>query len=420
MRKFIGRHSAVTKCVALLLAVVMMAVCAGCDHLSGAAVLAEAAEIKGKQDVPQDFEEFAKGYLPYAFELLRQVRGTTDGTTVLSPFSMMYAVGMAENGAGSETLAEFEKLFGMKREVMNEFLSEMIAWSESEDYLTVSNSVWIQENFAENVRKEFLDICAKKYYASVLKAPFDESTIRDVNNWISDHTDKMIQNMLDRLDAGAVMLLVNAILFDQKWEKPFEKKETLKNEPFNDKDGNKLRTENLMVGTEQGSYYRDELCTVVDKYYEDGWFSMRILVPEKGVSVDELLTALTPEYWNKIDFYENRKNAKITLMLPSFTEETRCEEIIPVLQKMGLNLPFVPSADFSGITDPSCLYISRIIHQAKIEVSEEGTRAAAATVVEMSKSMAPVESEHITVRADHPFVYAIDFCGIPIFLGTFE
>ena len=122
MRKFIGRHSAVTKCVALLLAVVMMAVCAGCNHLSGAAVLAEAAEIEGKQDVPQDFEEFAKGYLPYAFELLRQVRGTTDGTTVLSPFSMMYAVGMAENGAGSETLAEFEKLFGMKREVMNEFL----------------------------------------------------------------------------------------------------------------------------------------------------------------------------------------------------------------------------------------------------------------------------------------------------------
>ena len=412
------RHSLVTKLTALLLAVVMMAVCSGCSHLAGAEALAEAEEIKGKHEAP-DGSDFAEGYVPYALELLRKVRETTGGSTVISPLSVMYAVGMAENGAGGETLAEFEKLFGMKREDMNEFLSQMIAWSQGEKYLTVSNSVWIKDDYAENVRKEFLDLCAKKYYASVLKAPFDDSTIRDVNTWISDHTDKMILNMLDRLDADSVMLLVNAILFDQKWEKPFDKDATLKDESFFDKDGNKLRAVNLMVGSAGGSYYRDELCTVVDKYYEDGLFSMRILVPEQGVGVDELMAALTPEYWNKIGNYENRNRAKVTLQLPSFTSETKCEAL-PVLQKMGVNLPFTPAADFSGITDPSDLFISRIIHQAKIEVSEEGTKAAAATIVEMTKAAAPMEEEHIIVRADHPFVYTIDYCGIPVFLGTFE
>jgi serpin B len=90
-----------------------------------------------------------------------------------------------------------------------------------------------------------------------------------------------------------------------------------------------------------------------------------------------------------------------------------------MLQEMGLARAFGPGADFTGICDGG-LCIDKVIHKARIELNEEGTRAAAATVVTMKATAVAPPEEEITVRADHPFVYAIMYQGIPVFLGTYE
>lgn len=424
LRMILKRQVLGVRAVALVLAVAVIAACTGCDSnstkLASSGILAQAAELTGEVEEPDiGSSTFRNGYLSYALTLFSKVYAKNDGSTVMSPLSVMYALGMAENGAEGETLADFEKVFGVSREEMNRILSGIIAWTESNKKLNVANSLWIKDGFAESVKQDFLKRCSEGYRSTVFKTAFDGKTLEDVNKWISDNTDKMIPKMLDSLPAGTVMMLVNAILFDQKWEKPFNKENTQKGEPFLDKNGNKIREVDLMHGSATNYYYRDELCTSVDKYYEDGDFSFRILVPEAGVGVEDLMAALTAEYWTKIGDYANRKEAMVTLEMPAFSYETSVGDMDKMLQEMGLARAFGPGADFTGICDGG-LCIDKVIHKARIEVNEEGTRAAAATVVTMKVTAVAPPEERITVRADHPFVYAIMYQGIPVFLGTYE
>ena len=118
--------------------------------------LAQAAELTGEVEEPDiGSSTFRNGYLSYALTLFSKVYAENDGSTVMSPLSVMYALGMAENGAEGETLADFEKVFGVSREEMNRILSGIIAWTESNKKLNVANSLWIKDGFAESVSRTF-------------------------------------------------------------------------------------------------------------------------------------------------------------------------------------------------------------------------------------------------------------------------
>ena len=215
------------------------------------------------------------------------------------------------------------------------------------------------------------------------------------------------------------MLLVNTVLFNRDWEQPFEKSRTEKNADFFGEDGEVIGTVDLMRECENGTYYRDDLCTSVAKYYDDNNSSFLIFQPREGVSLENLINALSPAYMRKVLDYENRHRADITLELPRFTTDYTSRRMEDVLRKMGMNNAF--EGGLTEILDKRELRIDFVIHKVRVEVDEEGTRAAAATAIGLKESAVEPAAEQITVRLDRPFVYMImDGNGIPLFLGTYE
>ncbi|MBP5460532.1 MAG: hypothetical protein J6Y20_00190 [Lachnospiraceae bacterium] len=149
-------------------------------------------------------------------------------------------------------------------------------------------------------------------------------------------------------------------------------------------------------------------------------FRFRVYQPREGVSLETLIEALTPEYMRATLEPANQHEAEVTLQLPKFTTDYRCDNMESILMAMGMTEAF--NGGLTEIVDGNDLMIDFVIHQVRIEVDEEGTRAAAATGVGGKLSAAPAYPDQITVRLDRPFVYMI-LAGdnqIPIFMGTYE
>ncbi|MBR4812967.1 MAG: serpin family protein [Lachnospiraceae bacterium] len=408
---------------AVALVIAMMTSLFGCSRgLKNAVALAEpesGASSSGVDKVALDGTFYA-AYRAYALEMFQLAHKDAGKSFAISPFSVMFALAMVENGASGETLSQMEEMFGMPRDTMNGYLSSLIDQWSKDNGLWIANSVWLNNSVADNVRKQFLDICSKTYRASAFRAPFDGSTVSDINNWVSNNTDGMIRDFVKELDPSLLMMLVNAVLFDQGWEKQFVKDKTQKNEPFYGEDGQQIGEVDLMCETKNGSYYRDELCTSVSKTYEDYDFRFRVYQPREGVSLETLIEALTPEYMRATLEPANQHEAEVTLQLPKFTTDYRCDNMESILMAMGMTEAF--NGGLTEIVDGNDLMIDFVIHQVRIEVDEEGTRAAAATGVGVKLSAAPAYPDQITVRLDRPFVYMI-LAGdnqIPIFMGTYE
>lgn len=403
-------------------AVFLMSMCGCAKKYEKAVALAEPASSgsgSGVEKLEAD-ETFSEAYRSYALTMFRMAHEGVNNSFTVSPISVMLALAMVENGASGETLSQMEEMFGLPKDTMNRYLSTLIdKWSKDAG-VKVANSIWIQDEIADSAKRSFLDVCSKCYRASVFKAPLDGSTVKDINTWVSKNTDDMIPELLKEMTPGLRMLLVNTVLFDRNWAKPFDKAKTEKNADFYGENGEKTGTVDLMCEKSTGSYYRDDLCTSVHKYYEEYNNSFVVFQPREGVSLETLIEALTPEYLDKVYNYDNRKSAQVTLEMPRFTTDYRNDAMETILRKMGMTAAF--SGGLTEILDNRELAIDFVIHQVRVEVDEEGTRAAAATAVGLKEAAAAPIPEEITVRLDRPFVYMImdDEIGIPLFIGTYE
>lgn len=417
------KHCLLRRILAIgMTAVIFVSMCGCGTKYEGATVLAEPASSgsgPGVEKLEAD-ETFSDAYRSYALEMFRLAYEQSGKSLAVSPISVMFALAMVENGASGETLAQMEEVFGLKKDTMNRYLATIIDKWAKDSGMRVADSIWIQDSIADSVNRSFLDICSQCYRSSVFKAPLDGSTVKDVNAWVSRNTDGMIPKLLDQMAEGLQMLLVNTVLFDRKWEKPFDKEKTEKNADFYGEDGTKTGSVDLMKEKAAGSYYRDELCTSVHKYYEESNSEFVVFQPREGVSLETLITALTPEYLDKVYNYENRKSAQITLEMPRFTTDYRNEKMETILQKMGMTAAF--KGGLTEIVTGQDLAIDFVIHQVRVEVDEEGTKAAAATAVGLRNTAAAPLPDEITVRLDRPFVYMImdNELGIPLFIGTYR
>lgn len=410
------------RAAALILSVALVLVTAGCGNsYENAVSLAEpvtGSSESGLEGLIPD-AAFRYAYLSFASPLFRNACKEKPGASVaVSPLSVMFALGMLENGASGETLEQMETMLGLPRDRMNRYLSTLIGeWAESRS-LQVDDSVWLKDTVAGSVKQSFLDMSSKAYRASVFKAPFDSSTVRDINIWVSKNTDGMIENLMNRIDPDISVILVNTVLFDQDWSKAFEKGKTEKNADFRDGNGQTTGKVDLMTEKSGGSYYRDELCTVVDKLYKDDHCRFRVFQPADGVSIDQLLEAFTPEYYETVNRLSDWHRAEITLQMPKFKTDYRSDNLKNVLVKMGMEKAFTDGG-FTEITEGVDYSVGFVVHQVHVEVDEEGTRAAAATGIGAKTAAMPYPDE-ITVRLDRPFVYMIMYDYLPVFMGVFR
>lgn len=375
------------------------------------------AEMKTPDDVLHE------AYETFAYRMLKAVPGGT--TRMISPFSIYTALAMLDNGAEGNTLAQIDKILGLTDAERNAY---MAAWikrlTESETAGTVftnADSIWVKSALEKAVPKAFLDTCVQYYKAAVFSAAMDAGTVNDVNQWINDHTMGMIKEAVDELSPDVSMILINAIALDAKWAHPFYTEDIREDYTFTKENGTTTKV-SMMFGEGDRGYLENDLCTGFTKSYQGGEFKYVALLPKEGVTVAQLVESLQPGIVKSL--WQNEKMGEVHIGLPKYEEEFSLV-LNSMLGSLGMTDAFDPDlATFGRLIDPAAgnTCVNSVIHKTYISVDNEGTRAAAVTVIIMENATAVGPEENIyRVVLDRPFVYMIvDADGMPIFLGTYE
>ena len=340
-----------------------------------------------------------------------------DGNTLISPLSILYALSMTANGAENETLAEMESVLGMNVDELNEFCLRYANALEAVEgsKLALANSIWFTSDQRFTVNEAFLQKNADYYGADIYKAPFDDGTLYDINNWVKQKTDGMIPEALDEIPQEAVMYLINALAFDAEWETIYKKNDTASRE-FTKADGSKTAVE--MMFSEESRYIGNENADGFIKYYKGRRYAFAALLPKEGTSPYELMASLTGE--ELLGMLSGAEDSSVSAGIPKF-ESGFNSELSSVLCGLGMPRAFDDSmAQLRGLGVSSAgnIFINRVIHKTFISVDERGTRAGAATIVEACDEACPLY-EH-TVILDRPFVYMLIDCetDLPFFIGV--
>jgi len=355
----------------------------------------------------------------FAFELFREVNGQSEeDNLMISPLSVSYALGMTYNGSAGDTKEAFRQVlhFGelTDQEVNESFkdlMGQLVNLDENVEF-SIANSIWYRLGY--QVLEAFINTNREYFDAAIEELDFsDPGAVDIINQWIEDKTNGKIRDMLDYIPADAVMYLVNAIYFNASWKYQFDPEDTYEGD-FTLEGGSIHRTDFMQV---EGSfsYTSQENFRAVELPYGDSAFSMVILLPEMDVTVDELADAMNADSWDS--WFESSYTTNVLVNLPRFKYEFKSLLNDPLFN-LGLGIAFTESADFSNIKPESGIFISRVIHQTYIDVNEEGTEAAAATVVEMLDSAYPGGGP-LHFVADRPFLYVIreNSTGAIIFMG---
>lgn len=339
--------------------------------------------------------------------------------TLISPLSVICALAMTANGAEKETLAQMEAVLGMTTKELNLYLYSYMQKLPQQDKcrLSLANSIWFTNEERFTVNQNFLQTNANYYGADIYKAPFNKQTCKDINNWVKNKTDGMIPEILGEIPPEAVMYLVNALAFEAEWFDIYEKNQ-VRDDKFTREDGIK-QDARFMYSTE-GTYLEDEKGTGFMKYYKGGKYAFVAMLPDEGVSVSEYIASLSGESLNTL--LTNPQKVTVNTSIPKFETEYDVE-MSGILKGMGMSKAFEPdNAQFGklGRSATGNIYISRILHKTFISVGEKGTKAGAATVVEMKDASCPEPERPKEVYLDRPFVYMLVDCEnyIPFFIGT--
>lgn len=352
----------------------------------------------------------------FAFDLLRKTIAEVSDTNVfMSPLSVSMALGMTLNGAVGTTRTEMEnalKLSGLSVEDINEYYKAMQTQLPGIDPLTklsLANSIWYRKDY--QVKKAFLETNKTYFDAEVRELDFAQSWAKDtINNWCARKTNNLIKDILDYIPKDAVMYLVNAVYFKGTWKIQFDKKQT-RESYFTNEAGKQLKV-NMMQLKDTFAYTKDDYAQYLDLPYGNGAFSMTIILPNYDKTTADVLASMSGERWNNIVGSLVKK--EVAVFFPRFSTKNKFLLNKPLIN-MGMPKAFTSSAEFKNIADDD-LMISRVLHDTYVEVTEEGTEAAAATVVEMIKTSLP---EYPTVNVNKPFVFVIreKSTGVILFAG---
>ncbi len=393
----------------LTFAIILSLVLSGCVKDSKIKNLGENIDPTTRVLSYDDFK--AEDYNGFAVRLFEG--SIKEGENVMvSPLSVALALAMTAEGADGETLEEIEDTLGMdideSRALAQGFLTK-------DEQLKIANSMWINDLKNFTVKDEFLGNNAQYYDADVFKAEFNEKTPYEINKWVSDKTDGMVDKIIDELDAQTVLCLVNALAFDAQWVNPCDKDRVEEGE-FVTENGKKQTVSYLC--TSEYMYLEDDKAVGFIKYYEGGEYAFVAMLPNEGVSVEEYVSSLDGE---KLTALLNcGEEATISASIPKFECKTEIN-LKSLLKDMGIKKAFdEEKADFSklGEIQGENIYIGDVLHSTKISVTERGTEAGAATAVTILRGAATRAFE---IHLNRPFVYMIIDTqnNIPVFMGTF-
>ena len=337
----------------------------------------------------------------FAFSLLAQAN-LPDRNLFISPLSASVALGMTMNGAEGETWSQIRNVLGLENLAEEEInasyqsLLELLVGLDSAVQTESGNSVWTRQGFP--VHSDFLDAVRETFHAEVAELDFSTSSASErINEWVKAATQGRIEDIVPpRIPETIVMYLINAIYFKGSWTLRFDPSDT-RVQPFYLDDGS-TRTVPLMTLRRDLPYQENNRFQAVDLPYGGRAFSMTVLLPRQGVSVDDLAASLDAVGWE--DIAESFYDTDLQLFLPRFRmafERTLNDDLVA----LGMVDAFDHRADFRRLSPVGGLSISEVKQKSWVDVNEEGTEAAAATVVTVRESSGSV------VRADRPFLFFI-------------
>ena len=347
---------------------------------------------------------------------------------LISPISLQTALGMTVSGSdeGSKTREELMNLLlpGVNADptVLNKEMASFAKRMTEDQSVSwnVANSIWVKNDGRAKLRDSFVGDMTNYYQAELFSAPFDQTTVDDINAWVNANTRERIPEIIDELDGDTLLALVNAMAFDGEWRVQYEEGDIREEQEFTNADGSKSKV--TLLSSEEDSVIRLADGVGFVKPYKGWQYAFVALLPPEGMSTADYITKITKDKTSFAEAYLNRDYGTVYVDMPEFKAEFGAT-MDDILAALGVNAAYSDNAEFRAmLTDDSePVKIGTVIHKAMIEVDRKGTKAAAATIVEMdSESAMELPEEPTYIRLDRPFVYAIvdTETGVPVFLGA--
>lgn len=346
----------------------------------------------GQQDVPPA-EGSKTGFALSFFKHVNKSMKSSQNI-VVSPYSAGAALSMLTEGAFGQTRAELDNaLNGCLFSNQN---------LEGGDSVTVksANSVWIDSDFS--VRNHYVSLLQKDYDALVETLRFsDPATVRAINNWCAENTDGKIDEIIDRLTPGDVMVILNALYFNAPWESSFDPNLTSKAD-FHGVSGDKKV--DMMYRKGRYGYAEYQGCQMIELPYLGSTFSMFVVLPPEGMDIDDILPYVNEKVYQEA--MSMLAPAEVKFRMPKVKMETEML-LNDVLMAMGVRTAFTAAADFKGISQTGPLVVSQVKQKCYIEIAEAGTEAAAVTSIQVRLTSVRPESDTKTMTVDRPYVFLI-------------
>ncbi len=360
----------------------------------------------------------------FAFSLYNKTMGMN--SRVVSPLSVTYLMSMLANGADGETQQQILATLGWAGEGIqqpslqdiNDYSRMLIEKTERLDKaVTVEIANYVAVNKEFKLNSKFQKSVERDYKAGVESLNFTSpSTLKRINDWCNDRTHGMIPSIINELDPDAVSYLMNAIYFNGTWKDKFSKEET-KQEMFR---GYTRDIQYVDMMHRHGEYfYADgDGYSAVSIPYGNGAFRMTVILPTEGSFLRDVMASMDGGKFQELQ--RSMEKCNVDLKIPRFTTEVDLP-LNDIISALGAPLIFSPQADFSQFARGD-FYVSKMFQKAKIEVSEEGTKAAAVTAaIMMMSAVRPEKKRNVVFHADSPFAYIIseNSTGSIYFMGQY-
>ena len=368
-------------------------------------------------------EELTSANLKFALKVFNKIEEqNSDENIFISPLSLSIALAMTYNGAlegtyeAISTTLEFQN---MSLDKLNEEFLKLIKSlqrCDSKVELSIANSIWIRNDFP--VKPDFIERNENFYLSQVSNLDFNLPNAPDIiNNWVEENTNGKITELIQQISPYEVMFLINALYFKGQWKFQFDVADT-EEDIFHLSDGTTKIVSMMSNSGNDFYYYFDDYFSAVRMPYGRDKIAMYIFLPNynSGYDLDYFMENLNEENWNNwmasfdtldTPFYEDM------FKIPKFKLEYE-KELNDVLKALGMEIAFNPStANFGGMSDVKPLWINYVKQKAFIEVNEQGSEAAAATVVSMASGITP----NFIVNRPFFFVIRDDRSETILFMG---
>ncbi|MGB9721867.1 MAG: serpin family protein [bacterium] len=368
----------------------------------------------GKAEVPkpvrEDVQPVVEGNNYFCFNLYKNLAEKETGNIFYSPFSITMAIAMVFEGANGWTAEEMQDVFHFPEDskIRQESFFSLYQQLNKKNVrykLNIANALWVQKDYT--LLQKYLKTIEKYYDGYAKNVDFigaTEQARQTINKWVEGKTNDKIKDLFPpgSLNSNSRLVITNAIYFKGTWVKQFDKKLTTEDDFWTTE--TKSVKVPMMRRTDPEAVYNyaeTENLQILELPYEGDDLSMIVVLPnEKNLAlIEKDLSIEKFEQWKAL-----LSPVRVEVYLPRFTFRTRYN-LTANLSMLGMPNSFAPHCDLSGIDGTKNLYIQSVVHQAYIDVNEEGTEAAAATGVVVG--ITSVGPRIPVFRADHPFIFVI-------------